>query len=97
VSGARDPEQIRKAFDALRETCDPRGHALLDVLQDCMLFDHATLALVKSKLDQVSVPGDAGSTVSRHTPEDGVGLVGRAGTDNVVVFPGHSVRVDGAA
>jgi hypothetical protein len=40
---SRTPDQIRRTFALLRETCDPLGHDLLAELEHACLVDNALL------------------------------------------------------
>jgi hypothetical protein len=62
----REPALIHKTFAQLRNLCDPRGHDLLNTLEEWMLFDN-TLLRMQHRLTEVEQ--DEPDLFSRKVPE----------------------------
>lgn len=45
-------ESIIQAFDLLRSQCDPRGHALLEALQDLLIVENMALDVVLEAMSE---------------------------------------------
>ena len=74
MTEARDPAVIHRAFAALRTTCDPLGHELLDELERWMLFDNTMLRL-QHRLTEIET--EEPDVFSRKVPDTpGLRLVG---------------------